>query len=396
MISSIVRILAGTAIAAAVISTGLSEAATNGNQYMTAITIPGDSGESLARLSSDAYAAGEKKIARDLALKALGKSLAHVEALRTVGITDFEAGKEETGLRLVKISGEMSWRDSAGQAWLLQQALLGEDYGTAIKHTDALLRRRKVQEEIFSIFNLAGQEPKLSEPLKAQFANMPNWRENFFATRKNTPAKQYDGFEGLVRALKDSPAPATRREMTPYVNLLISKGQESRALSLWTEFFPEDGIAVESGKMARLSWPTGERVDKPLPFDWRLSTGRSIFASVEEDGNGNPMTLDLELDRRAIGDLTWRNLRIASGTARLTADVDGGALRDMHDMRWSLTCLGTEGNKQYFRSNGPAQNGWTIPVSGTCSAYRLALETPLGGVSSAKRLRIGAITLSVD
>ncbi len=396
MISIIVRILAGTAIAAAVISTGLSEAATNSNQYMTAIKIPGDSGESLARLSSDAYAAGEKKIARDMALKALDKSLAHVEALRTVGITDFEAGKEENGLRLVKISGQMSWRDSAGQAWLLQRALLGKDYATAIKHTDALLRRRKVQEEIFSIFNLAGQEPKLSEPLKAQFANMPNWRENFFATRKNTPAEQYDGFEGLIRALEDSPAPATRREMTPYINLLVSQGLENRALSLWAEFFPEDGIAVTSGKTAQLDWPTGERIDKPLPFDWRFSDGRSVFASVEEDGNGDAMTLDLELDRNAVGDLAWRNLRIAPGTAHLTVDVDGSALRDMHDMRWSLTCLGREGSKQYFRSDGPAQNGWTIPVQGACSTYRLALETPLGGIAGAKRLRIGLVTLRVD
>ncbi len=395
-VSKIIRIGGSVALAAIIVSVGLSEAATNGKQYASAMVIPGDSGEAMSRLSSDLYAAGEKDAARTVAMEALDNSLSHVEALRVMGMTAFEAGDRKTGQRLVEINGELTWRDSPAQGWLLQQALLSGNYAAGIKHADALLRRRKVQDEIFGIFNLAGLEPELVEPLKEQFASNPDWRQNFFATRRNTPVAEYDGFENLVRALKDSDTPVTPTEMTPYLTLLASKGQERRAINLWSELFPDDNIVVTRGKPATFGWPEGNRINKPLPFDWRFSQSRSVFASIEDPVGGEPAILDLELERRALGELAWRNVAVGSpGTLRLKVTADSYARQSLDQIRWSLTCL-TGGEKRYFRSTGSAGDSWAIETENGCQAYKLAMETRLGGLNTTKRLRLGPVRLMLD
>ncbi|MEO1045719.1 MAG: hypothetical protein AAFX04_09795 [Pseudomonadota bacterium] len=385
-------------LAALVVAVQLGEAAAGNRQWQTGLLFPTSDGEAAARLSSDLLAADEKQSAGAFAMDALDDSLTHVEALRTLGITRFDEGEEDKGKKLVELAGQLSWRDSATQAWLFEQSLRDGDYARSIQHADALLRRRRVQSEIFSIFTLAALDPELSGTVRQQFIANPPWRANFFADADDTDPSQYRGFENIAIGLKNTESPVTPREALPFINMLVQKGETGRALQTWANLFPSQSAVLPANGSITLAWPRGERMNLPYPTDWRFRSSRSILPLVRGAGDDSDTRLDLELDRRALGPIAEHLVMLPPGEITLQLDTDALARRDLGKLRWYLQCTDTPRNRAPEIALVPERLDtprWqTVLGEQDCPVYRLVMAVRLGGLSAAGDISLGAVRLS--
>ena len=289
----------------------LGEAAIYNKQWDSALLFPSSGGEAAANLASSMLAAKEDKAAQAFSNQALDSSLTHVEALRTLGITKFQKGDEDVGEKLVLLAADLSWRDSPTQAWLLERSLINGNYKQSIRHADALLRRRRARNEIFSIFTLAASDPDLAGTVRQQIARNPPWRKDFFAEADKIVAGQYRGFDNIINGLKNTNAPVTRDELVPYTIMLVKNGDTPRALKTWTNAFPSDSSLVPANGDLSLQWPLVEERNKILPINWVFRSSRLINPIVSSAGEGKPPLLDLELDRRALGRIAQRAQKIS-------------------------------------------------------------------------------------
>lgn len=381
-LSIILRVSLSIFLAIFMLVSGLAESANRNRQYASAVQLFGDSGAAWSRLAAAYSANGEDEKAADSANRALDYSLGHVRALRSLGLAAVNSGQTERGSNLIGLAGTLSWRDGLAHSWLFEQALRQGKYANAMQHADALLRRGKAQEEIFSIFNLAALDDNLLTPLVWQFENRPNWRGGYFSFAKRMPVNQYSGFERLVAALDGGKAPVTRSELLPYASLLLSRQQNQKALQIWEKYFADE--TTKSGSI--LSWPADDNDGQLFPSDWRLTSNREIGSRVLRAEGGDDI-LAVELTDGARGEIAWRFMLVKPGVNRIQLQDSYGNGVDDSSFRWSARCL-PEGAKRYFEKSAVEAFVRQIEFGEGCKVYRLALELKLGGLSGAKNLRL--------
>ena len=373
----------------------LGEAAIYNKQWDSALLFPSSGGEAAANLASSMLAAKEDKAAQAFSNQALDSSLTHVEALRTLGITKFQKGDEDVGEKLVLLAADLSWRDSPTQAWLLERSLINRNYKQSIRHADALLRRRRARNEIFSIFTLAASDPDLAGTVRQQIARNPPWRKDFFAEADKIVAGQYRGFDNIINGLKNTNAPVTRDELVPYTIMLVKNGDTPRALKTWTNAFPSDSSLVPANGDLSLQWPLVEERNKILPINWVFRSSRLINPIVSSAGEGKPPLLDLELDRRALGRIAQRALILPAGKVRLQIESQTKDQQDIRNLRWYLECSDKQSGKNNEIPLYPNDNAliWEGNIAGKCTAYNLVMSVKLGGLIAPSTITLGAINI---
>lgn len=391
-IKKLLAIAALLALACLVIMIQFSQAAVYSKQWQAALIFPTSKGEAAAHLSTSALAADEKDIAKTLSEQALSNSLTHVEALRTQGIIRFDAGETDAGKRLIELASELSWRDSATHVWLFERSLIDGNYKQSMEHADALLRRRRARDEIFSIFNLAAQEPQLAKIVVEKLAKNPPWRANYFAQSDQIPKELYGGFDNIILSLNNSVSPVSRDELLPYANMLAQNNDMARALKTWANIFPLDNVVVPPNGNMFLQWPAAEHVDKPSPASWRLRNSQSIYASVYNEKNKTNPILTLQLSRRAIGQIAERKLIIPAGKLTLQMTEDIADKKDFDKLRWFLKCNKQNIEIPFLPSQDPAI--WTANVSGECNIYTLVLAVKLGGLKMPTTLSLADVKIN--
>lgn len=379
-----------------VVMVQLGQAAIYNKQWQSATLFPTSKSEAAANISSAMLANKEKDKARLMASKALTGSLAHVEALRTIGIVTFDEGKVETGQKLVEIASDLSWRDSVTHAWLFERSLRQGNYAQSIQHADALLRRRRARDEIFAMFALAAKDPELSGLVTKKLANNPPWRENFFAWSDKVPDDLRTGFEIIVNQLKDSPSPVTRDELLPYTNMLARNTEKGRALIVWANAFPAQSPVLSQNNSLKIDWPNSAFFDKPSPTDWVFRSSRSINTRVNNAGDGNDAILFLDMDRRALGRIAQRPLILPNGVITLDLTSDAAQNRDLRKLRWFFECNDKKtGSKEEIalQQKGDLAQ-WQTTIAGQCDIYNLVLAVQLGGIAAQSDFALGSLTLT--
>lgn len=387
-------------LALIVILAGLGNAALQNRQYQSALLFPTSSGQAATQLASDYAADGQSDLVSNTAMRALNASLTHVEAMRALGIHRFSNGSEQadsaqTGKRLVELSGMLSWRDSQTQAWLFERSLIEGKFTNSIAHADALLRRRRAQDEIFSVFTLAALDPDLASSLRKQFAAVPDWRANFFAWANKTPTEQYRGFENIALGLQGSDAPVTREEVTPFTTMLINNGDAQRALQLWASLFPDNAPVLQADSTIRLDWPEDERLSTPYPVDWRFRPSRDIYPYIENSITEDEPVLELEMERRSSGEIARRTIIIPEG--RVTLAIKGNSFADqpLQKLSWSLRCNdGEEGEPIALKQRRRDALRWTALVNDDCAVHDLVMSVIPGGLTVPTLARMGSIRLT--
>lgn len=381
-----------TFLACFVVIIQLGEAAIYNKQWQSALALPFSKGEAAANLSTSALAAEENDTAKILAAQALNSSLTHVEALRTQGIIRFNEGETDAGKRLIELAGKLSWRDSVTHAWLFERSLIDGNYTQSIEHADALLRRRRANENIFNIFNLAATEPQLVPFVVEKLEKNPPWRVNYFAQADQIPAELYKGFDNIIYGLNNSDSPIKKSELIPYVNMLAKDGNMPRALKTWANIFPLDSVVIPKNGLLVLKWPNSSEIEKPSPASWRLQNSQSIYASVYDAAEGESSTLALELNRTAIGQIAERKLIIPAGKITLHMTGNDADKNEFDKLRWYLKC--DNKNNEIPLQPSPESEYWTVNIDGACDVYSIVLALKLGGLSTATTISLADIRIN--
>lgn len=224
------------------------------------------------------------------ARRAIGQAALNAPAVRILALSIAGSGRRDEAVLLMKQAVRLSLRDGPGQAWLLEQALASGDYGAAMTHADAIMRRTTAATGGMSL--LLGQAIRAEAgrtALARQLAQDPPWRASFLLLLSRNG--DIDTTSGLFRAMVGTAGPPTVEEVSPFVQRLVATRRFEDARRFWHDLsggLPPDLALVHDGGF---------------------------------DGHKTPPPL------------TWQTIRVNGGAAALTGEDDGplGYLRLRHD-----------------------------------------------------------------
>lgn len=351
----------------------------------TAIKLAPGSSLVLRRAAESELAAGRVDNAAALSREALVRSPFDVRALRVLGLTEAEAGREDAADEILTLAGNWSLRDDPAHAWLVERRLRSGDYASSFAHADTLVRRREdIQPQVFRLFTVAGAEdPQRSLPVVARLlAARPQWRTAYLASLNGTP-QGLQVAASLAVLLQPGQAPFNRDELQQfYTALLASGGVESLQTVRGRLNRPPLGTAVTNGGF--------NEADHPGPFQWQFFEKAGIAAEIAADDLSPSNTaLRVDYDGYATGTIVEQLTYLKPGANRFTAAVRIETGNLTARLVWTLSCA-TGGGEQVSLPTvvpGAAANTWTnlsarFEVPTNCPAQWLRLETR-GGDSRA-------------
>ena len=362
----------GLGLVVVIILFGLSDVALRAGWPKVAVRLTGTSGRAAAALAVRRQEQGDAASAAVLARQALATSLVHVDALRVLGLVDEARGERRRAAAMMALAGRGGWRDAPTQLWLVQQGLRTGDHAAVALRTDALLRMSIARPDLFVMIGIAAGDPGLRAAFIERLATHPGWRMTFFQHLDASPPSVGGSIDALIRGLGSTAAPASRAELSSYLNRLESGGELGRAYGLRKDLF---------GQYTALEWPDAEILANPLPFDWKLAQLSGAMIRVE----GRQLVVQAMPD--AAGVVASRRLFLTPGAYYLSfSGADAAA------WRWALRCPG--GETRLFpvvHATGQIRLRFDRP---TCPGPILELGLADTGRARPAELRIGAVDVA--
>lgn len=331
----------------------------------------------LRRAAEAELAAGRVANAAALARDALVRSPFDVRALRVLGLTEAQAGREGAADEILTLAGNWSLRDDPAHAWLVEHRLRRGDYASSFAHADTLVRRRQdIQPQIFRLFTSAGEhDPRRSRPVIASLlAERPPWRGAYLESlNESAPGLQLAA--NLAIMLQAGPAPLTNDELRNFYSSLLSKGQFEALAAVRGRLGRPPGVAVINGGFSDTS--------APEPFQWRLFQKAGIGVEiVPDDLNPSDPALRVDYDGYAVGTVVEQLTSLPPGSYRLSTAIRTEAGDPAARLGWTLHCASGDRPIAALPAGaadaGP--NTWTslsarFEVPDSCPAQWLRLET---------------------
>lgn len=331
----------------------------------------------LRRAAEAELAAGRTDNAAALGREALARAPFDVRALRTVGLTEAQAGRVDRADDLLTLAGNWSLRDDPTHAWLIERRLRRGDYPSAFAHADTLVRRRQdIQPQVFRMFTVAGTEdPQRALPvIAALLAANPPWRQSYLFSLEKTP-EEFQVAASLAILLQASAAPLSNPELQRLYRTLLKNGQIDAIRTIRSRLDrPVADIAVTNGDF---SDPLA-----PEPFQWRLTQKAGIVAEiVADDVRTDNTALRVEYDGYGTGRIVEQLTVLAPGSYVFSAQTKVEMGDPSARLAWTLTCV-TGGRVVTSIPGGstvPGPHAWA-PFSGRfevpadCPAQWLRLE----------------------
>jgi hypothetical protein len=315
-----------------------------------------------------------RKQIRQLAIKALGTDPLNAEAYALLGMVTHEP---ERVRMLMQEAFNRSRRESAALLWLLNESFYRKDYRLALDYGDLLIRTRPELAHYAMSYLARTAEDAEGFPLVANaLAKRPSWRGQFFDVLSRSMLQAGTPFR-LMISLKAEGAPPSAKELAPYLDALINKGQADEAYSAWLQFLPEGELAnlglLTNGNFGNL--PSGS------PFDWRIAPGVNAVAEFVQPANvGSERLLHVSFGS---GRVKFPELSqivvLGPGHYRLEGKLRG-TISAKRGLRWRLSCangsrvlaetdmlMGETGQWRIFALEGD------VPLSRDCVGQTLRL-----------------------
>lgn len=283
-------LVASVVLAHGVISTGLAGHYEKSGQPDQALRWRAKSPAALTGAAAAAADRDDYPAAAAMARRALGQGALNAPAMRILAFAIAGSGRRDEAAPLMKQAVRLSLRDGPGQAWLLEQSLVAGDYGAAMTHADAIMRRSTAATGGMSL--LLGQAIRVEAgrtALARRLARNPPWRGPFLLLLSRNG--DIDTTSALFRAMVGTAGPPTVEEVSPFVQRLVATLRFDDARRLWHD----------------------------------LSGGLPPDLALIHDGGFD--------GHKAPPPLTWQTIRVNGGAAALTGEDDGplGYLRLRHD-----------------------------------------------------------------
>lgn len=317
----------------------------------------------------------DHQTARQLAHAVIMADPTNDRALRVLGLATEAGGDREQALAIMQQAGRLGWRDTPTQQWLLQRAILTDDFTGVVQHADALARRNRGGEMVRGLFLAAVAEPRLRGALADRLAQQPMWRGAFFAdVRQRLPEALAEPMAGLFKDLQDRRSAIAPTEWMSYIDRLAELGQFARARRTWATAF-----GVPTQQLAGIPYDPAFRAasarapDAPTSqFEWSLNANLEGTVTFGDDEGRPGLTIPTGVSGGAA--LASQTIMLAPGTHELTARIDGSP--ETAAAGWTLTCLPAQVAlpRRLKRGSNDELSSVIFEVpAANCAAQRLAL-----------------------
>ncbi|MGF7146782.1 tetratricopeptide (TPR) repeat protein [Sphingomonas zeicaulis] len=389
--------LLGLALAWAMVPDSLSALSLSRNDAATAAAQhPTD--ETLAAAGDAAFRNRRYAEARGLADQALSHSLFNVVAWRVAGLSrEAISADDESAASYMALAGQLGWRDTLTQLWYIDKASRLGEYEIALQRADALLRRQEYSDQVLGFVRAGALDPKIRPAILARLADAPGWRPRLFLDARTMPEEQRQGIEALVGALRRTPHPVTRAEITPYIDTLIRAGAIGGAYRIYDLAFgvtkAADGNRLHDPDF-RQSAARGETTTSPAQsFDWTISAPLGISTGFDPAGG---LTLAIEPRRR--GTVAQQLLALPPGAYRFDARLAGTEPRARDLMRWMVECVPSRvetdaGPVQVSQVGSTTAMQFDFSVSADCPYQRLTGDAGSSTVGSASNVTVRSVAI---
>ena len=269
--------------------------------------------------------------------------------------------------------------DVEARVWLADEAVSRQDYVTAMRHSDAVLRvSPQHAERLFPIFSQWLEAGTGVQALGDTLQHRPPWRRSFidYVARTGDEKSLYP-FAQVLQTLRGGPAPADQEEARPIVNRLVVNGDFELAYLLWRTVVPPVAGPASMLYNGSFALPaTG------AAFDWTLRSTIGAAVSVEADGPDHPDALCLRFQGGRVAEIgVGQILLLPPGTYRIAGQVRQEDMQSPRGLEWRLDCLGETPHAvgSAILPNGTQDWGGfafdvTVPAQ-DCRAQRLQLAT---------------------
>ncbi|WP_395396246.1 hypothetical protein WBP07_20310 (plasmid) [Novosphingobium sp. BL-8A] len=331
----------------------------------------------LAAINNDLLAAAGSKHAparADLQAR-LAQTPYDQAALRGLASADRQNGNATSAHALLTLAGRLGWRDSQTELMLLEDAVRQGDANAAMRHIDALLRRKPdLAPRLMPALHAMATDKVGRNALLVRLESSPPWRKEFFTRIDFIPAQYQAVHETLLSELAKTGKPAGAEEISSYVAALARQGEVGRARKLWTTLTDTKPGLVLDPEFERFD--PGSSVPAPSPFEWNASRlpGTELRITVEA---GTPSSRDLvvDTDGSAHGTVLAQALVLKPGRYRLFVATPSTTVLAAGGLKWTVRCL--PGSKTISTGGAAVALGWQsdfeVPAMG-CAVQRLSLE----------------------
>ncbi|MDQ1231253.1 hypothetical protein [Sphingomonas sp. SORGH_AS_0879] len=322
----------------------------------------------------------------------LAVSLYDQAALRDLALAERATGHGDSADALAELSGRLGWRDRETQRLLIDAAIRRGDDGAAMRHVDALLRRRPALEPaLLPALHAAAVDGTGRTALLLHLKARPAWRTAFFQRIDAIPPALRDAHEALLEVLARQGQLDRTGELVPYVQALAATGEAARARNFWLRLTGAEQGAVLDPDFERLR--LDRTADRIVPFEW--TTRRQPGADMRLVSGAGGRSLVVGVDRSAFGALLFQQLVLGPGRYRLITVTPSHQVMGLGVLRWTLRCL--PGGTMVAMAGAPETFGWredfAVPADG-CTTQIVALEARRADGPSYSEARFDRITIT--
>ena len=317
--------------------------------------------------------------AASLSRDAFARSPFDVRALRVVGLTEAQAGREAAADDILTLAGNWSLRDDPAHAWLVEHRLKQGDYASAFAHADTLVRRRDdIRPRIFELFTTAATVdaqralPQVAVLLSAR----PPWRQAYLESL-HADARGLQVAVNLAVLLQAGRAPLSNDELHQLYIQLLEKGQLDAVRVVRTRLNrPVNSALVTNGGF--------DDTAAPQPFQWRLAQDAGVIAEiVPDDVRPADPALRIDYDGYSGSRIAEQLMFLAPGVYRLSAESRAEAGDPAKRLALTLTCAPGDLPILSAPAAAPGAQVWTpfsttFTVPSSCPAQWLRVETRPG------------------
>lgn len=179
----------------------------------------------------------------------------------------------------------LGWRSTVALQNIVFSAVQRRDLRAIADVADALLRRRDVEQEAYTLMRLMELAPETRKMLVAKLMADPVWRYPYFRLGGLEGQQQAMSRAQLITDLSKVGSPLNRGELYSSLNMLVAAGQAPVAHSLWLDYRKVKQQPLSDGEF---EWAYRMRAESEsgMPFEWVLPSGSGYWSEViqKEDG----------------------------------------------------------------------------------------------------------------
>lgn len=220
---------------------------------------------------------------------------------------------------------------------LLDDALRREDFDAALRHADALLRRKADHGgPMLRMFHVAAREEVGRGAVIARLMVAPPWRAAFFQDMSLLAPEDWAGHESILQTLAARRSIGLREEVVPFVRHLVAQGDYLHARNLWMAMAGLSPALLLDGEFANAA--PQRTIGRLSPFEWRIGKVANAEAGQVDEASGTT-GLRIRTGGNAFGPLISQITLLAPGRYILSAAASQPGPLRFGTLGWALTCV---------------------------------------------------------